>query len=158
MKLNLGAGRDIRPGWVNIDIRPLPGIDVVADVRRLPLADGVAEEIVASDVIEHIPPADIPLTVREWRRVLREGGRLFIRTPDFYRIFRVAVSRQLPPDVVFLLVFGDQSSEQGGPEFGGHRFGTTVEGWQALLSTAGFRNIVVRPHPEEFNFYISAVG
>ena len=32
-KLNLGCGKDIREGFTNVDIRPLPGVDIVADVR-----------------------------------------------------------------------------------------------------------------------------
>ena len=31
-KLHLGAGAEIKEGWVNLDSRDLPGIDVVRDV------------------------------------------------------------------------------------------------------------------------------
>ena len=39
--LNLGCGRDIKPGFVNIDARGHPGVDVIADLgkcrnKRLP--------------------------------------------------------------------------------------------------------------------------
>jgi hypothetical protein len=34
MKLNLGCGRDIKQGFVNLDYMPLPGVDVVADLER----------------------------------------------------------------------------------------------------------------------------
>jgi len=36
VKLNLGAGRDIRVGWVNHDIRQIFGIDVVHDLNLRP--------------------------------------------------------------------------------------------------------------------------
>jgi hypothetical protein len=33
-RLHPGCGKDIRAGWVNLDARRLPGVDVVADVDR----------------------------------------------------------------------------------------------------------------------------
>ncbi len=38
--LNLGCGRAIVNDYVNADVRPLPGVNVVCDVRRLPFATG----------------------------------------------------------------------------------------------------------------------
>ena len=40
-KLDLGCGRDVRPGHVNADRVLLPGIDLVLDLESgLPFADG----------------------------------------------------------------------------------------------------------------------
>ena len=36
MKLNLGAGNDIRDGFINHDISQLPGIDVTFDINKYP--------------------------------------------------------------------------------------------------------------------------
>jgi hypothetical protein len=38
VRLNLGCGYDVRPGWLNIDLYQRHGPDVVAVVRRLPPA------------------------------------------------------------------------------------------------------------------------
>jgi SAM-dependent methyltransferase len=83
-KLNIGCGRNIRPGWVNVDIAPLPGVDVVADLddcRRtpLPLADDSADELLLSHVIEHI--RDPLALMQELHRVARPGARMEIRVP-----------------------------------------------------------------------------
>lgn len=33
-RLNLGCGRDIKKGWINLDILKLPGVDVVYDLTN----------------------------------------------------------------------------------------------------------------------------
>ena len=80
--LNLGCGRDIRKGWVNLDRAALPGVDVVHDLdcRPLPFADGQFDLVLAKDVLEHVDY--IPL-LRELHRILRVGGRLEIQVPHF---------------------------------------------------------------------------
>ncbi len=56
-----------------------------ASVFALPFPDGAFEEVIFSQVIEHIPVK--PQCMAEIRRVLRPGGRLIIGTPDYRRIF-----------------------------------------------------------------------
>ena len=51
---------------------------VIGDVTRLPLADGVADVVVAGEILEHV--ADLPGTVAELARVLRPGGLLVLDT------------------------------------------------------------------------------
>lgn len=82
MNLNLGCGRDIRPGWVNLDRQALPGVDVVHDLDTLPwpFEDGQFEHIDALDVLEHV--ADFTAAMDECWRVLKPGGILVIRGPQ----------------------------------------------------------------------------
>ena len=59
----------------------VPGVaKVVGDAVQLPLADGVADVVVATAVIEHLDKPQI--LVEEARRVLAPGGVLVITTPD----------------------------------------------------------------------------
>lgn len=81
-RLNLGCGTDIRPGFVNLDVSPLPGVDVAHDLDVLPLPfdDGRFTEIICQDVLEHVALVDV---LRELHRILTPGGRLRMRSPHF---------------------------------------------------------------------------
>jgi SAM-dependent methyltransferase len=48
------------------------------DLTRLPLADGVVDAVTALHSVIHVPLADHPDADREFARVLRPGGRLYL--------------------------------------------------------------------------------
>jgi len=79
-RLHIGCGREVLPGWVNADVERIPGA-VRADATRLPFRDGTFGEVLASHLLEHIPDAKGAIT--ELARVLRPGGTLEIRVPDY---------------------------------------------------------------------------
>lgn len=59
MKLDIGYGAGKAEGFVGIDIRDLPGVDIVADITKgVDLPDGCAEEVLLSHVMEHIVECD----------------------------------------------------------------------------------------------------
>jgi len=82
-RLNLGAGYDIREGYINIDLRPLNGIQLVMNVEKLtPFMDGSVDEVLASHILEHFSWRKTKEVLREWIRVLRKGGILVIKCPN----------------------------------------------------------------------------
>jgi SAM-dependent methyltransferase len=54
------------------DFDPELGADITADVRRLPLADGSFDLVMACQVLEHIPFQDFETALVELRRVTRK--------------------------------------------------------------------------------------
>jgi len=82
-RLDLGCGARCRPGWIGVDIRPQPGVQVVHDVRLgLPFPDNYADEINASHILEHFSYHDVYEVLPEWIRVLKPGGRIESAVPD----------------------------------------------------------------------------
>jgi 2-polyprenyl-3-methyl-5-hydroxy-6-metoxy-1,4-benzoquinol methylase len=81
-KLNVGCGRDIRKGYINMDVVKLPGVDIVHNInKKFPYKEGYFDKIVARHVIEHVE--DMGKVMKELHRILRPGGKLFIETPHF---------------------------------------------------------------------------
>lgn len=77
--INVGCGHEIVPGYWNIDVRSVDGIDFAADVNRLPLASGSVRAARAGSLLEHFDDPCAPLA--ELHRVLADDGRLIIRVP-----------------------------------------------------------------------------
>lgn len=81
LRLHLGCGRARMEGWVNVDIQPLPGVDLVADVTQgLRFAD--AEAIFAEHFLEHLPLERAIAFLTESHRVLATGGWVRLSTPN----------------------------------------------------------------------------
>jgi SAM-dependent methyltransferase len=78
--------RDLFPGqsYLGVDARPGPGVDEVADVEELPLADESVGTVIAMNTFEHVP--------RFWRgfeevqRVLRPDGAFLVSCPFYFHI------------------------------------------------------------------------
>jgi len=77
--LNVGCGDRRIDGAVNLDHRPGPGVDVVADLERLPLRNSSVRVVMASHVLEHA--SDLSRMLREIHRVLVPGGLLLAWVP-----------------------------------------------------------------------------
>jgi len=81
-KLNLSFD-DFSEEYVNIGIRSVPGVDIISSFHDLRFfEDECVEEVRASYVIERLPLNLHEAAVREWRRILKPGGKLFIYCPD----------------------------------------------------------------------------
>ena len=93
--IDLGCGsgrallwnRDWQARAVGVDISPFfstdarRGIDLLlADLRRLPFADGAFTKAFSLDVLEHLSPDALKDMLTEAARVLEPGGRLFVYT------------------------------------------------------------------------------
>lgn len=103
LKVHIGAGDDIRLGWVNIDLRLRlpPDIDEAAapgtvfinhDLRRgLPLDDSSCAFIYSSHFFEHIDFEEAGALLAECRRVLQPGGILRLALPNFRDMFRAYI-------------------------------------------------------------------
>ena len=83
MKVEIGAGETPHPDYdIHLDLLPLPDIEVISRVDRLPFRTASLDGLRANHVLEHQSYELLEPTVAEWARVLRPGARLDIGVPD----------------------------------------------------------------------------
>lgn len=83
IRLDIGCGENPQPGFVTLDRRALPHVDIVHDLEDFPypLDDETCLVIVASHIVEHIKPWLTIQMFDELWRLLKPGGQLAISTP-----------------------------------------------------------------------------
>ena len=132
MKLDIGSGTNpYGHGYTTVDPYQ-DDAEVRAPMQALPFEDGSVEAIYSAHALEHIGWQEVSPTLREWRRVLAEGGELLLRVPDLvWCINQWCADR----DNVWALakIFGSQEHEGNA-----HRCGFDRDGWAAHLVNAGF--------------------
>jgi SAM-dependent methyltransferase len=99
VKVDLGCGPRKREGYLGVDIKEFPGVDVVADLReRWPWPDGSVDEVRCSHFLEHLTGAERVHFANELYRVLKPGGTATILTPHWsHRAAYGDVTHQWPP-------------------------------------------------------------
>jgi SAM-dependent methyltransferase len=85
--LDLGCGRRKAPGAFGVDVVPLPAVDLVHDLQRVPypLPYSCADEIHLVHVLEHFSEP-LPILQEAWR-LARPGGTVRIRTPHYSGVY-----------------------------------------------------------------------
>jgi len=88
MKLDIcGGNTKIFKDFLNVDGKPGPRVDIVADIRKpLPFKDGEAEEILSCATLEHLLISQTLRLVSEFYRILQPGGKLTVAVPDLRKI------------------------------------------------------------------------
>lgn len=76
VKLNIGAGDTVIPGWTPIDRK------FGTEAYPLAYADNSIDEIRASHILEHFTFREAREALTEWVRVLKPGGTIRIAVPD----------------------------------------------------------------------------
>ena len=82
-RLNLGCGCKREEGYINADIFKGPTVDEVFDLDDIPYLDGTISVVSSEHSLEHVGWARADKALQEWWRVLRPGGQLMLKIPDF---------------------------------------------------------------------------
>lgn len=82
-KINLGCGFDKRNGYLNIDFNKFHDPDFVGDVLNLDdLPKNHYCEIIAQDILEHLPRCSTKRALLHWSSLLKINGELYLRVPN----------------------------------------------------------------------------
>ncbi len=88
-RLEIGSGNRPLPGYEHLDINPdSPDLDYCCSMDQIPVDDDSFDEISSIHSIEHIGWRKGLSTLKEWHRVLKPGGKLYIACPNLEFIMR----------------------------------------------------------------------
>lgn len=147
MKLDIcGGNTKIYKDFLNVDGRPGPHVDIVADIRKpLPFKDGEAEEILSVATLEHLIIEQAMVLIKEFYRIMAPGGKLTIGVPSMDKICRAYVDRTLPHAILNMYIYG-QLFETSQMDYDCHKSIYSFEVLKLMLLTAGFKNIEEWPY------------
>lgn len=138
-RLNLGSGHIPKDGYINVDFRGLPGVDVVGDVTALDFQPGSIDTIFASHLIEHFPVKALhDVVLPHWRDLLRPGGEIVLIAPDGAAMLDAYKDGVFNFDELREVLYGGQEYE------GDFHFNMlSPSSAEALLAELGFTSIRV---------------
>lgn len=87
IKLHLGCGNKPIKDFINIDVRPLEGVDLVDDIKELSSFKNESVDLIySSHVLEHFGRNEYKLVLKRWFSLLKNGGTLRVAVPDFEKV------------------------------------------------------------------------
>lgn len=147
MKLNLGSGGMLWPGWVNFDQRIHKRgnlkTDVVGNINNPPFQPASFDEIVCVHVIEHFYKTDAIAVIKACYDLLCIGGKLIMEGPDILGCYWLYV--EMNKDVSRFIDFiygGEDSRVKFGNEYA-HKCGWTRELMAKEMEKIGFKILVI---------------
>lgn len=74
VKIDLGCGANPIPGFIGVDIRAIPGVDIVVDLEKFPwpIPSECATTVACSHVLEHIVPEKVDARIIALVNLLRK--------------------------------------------------------------------------------------
>ncbi len=156
IKLNLGCGDKILPGYVNVDVvesRAGKSPDVICDLHQLtPFPNNHADEILAVHVVEHFWRWEVEAILREWIRVLKPGGRMVLECPNLQSACEAFLANPTSASGggnagqrTMWVFYGDPSWKD---PLMVHRWGYTPASLSALMESVGLQD--PRQEPAQF--------
>ncbi len=137
--LNVGSGQrkftstpDI--AWVNIDKvdRKEHHPDLLCDGSSIPLAAGIVDYFVLSQVYEHFGCGEALSLLREASRLLKDGGSLIISVPNMKALAERWVRGEISEYIFMVNTYGAYM----GNEEDRHKWGTTPESLASDISNS----------------------
>lgn len=146
VKVHLGCGPHVLPGWMNYDLQPGTG-GLKCDLRRgVPHRDDSVDFVFSEHFLEHLDESSGLRLLKECHRVLKPGGVLRVTVPSL----RVLVERYWDGNLIKLPGVWEPPTPavmiNEGMRAWGHEFMYDGNELMRKLAMAGFTTIVNERH------------
>ncbi len=140
-RLHIG-GKQPHPDWEIFNIQDGPNVDHVGDAKDLSrFEDQTFDELYASHVVEHFDyNGQLQKVLKEWCRVLKPNGKLYLSAPDMDVLCRLFTMRE---KFTFQERFQIMRAMFGGhmDQYDYHYVGLYLDILNSLLAGAGFQKV-----------------
>lgn len=150
-KLQIGAGPNSLQGWLNTDIEPRKDQVYLDAAATFPIPANSFDYIFAEQLIEHLTLAQGQAMLRECHRILRNGGKIRIDTPNLTTYAKLFTEKnERSRRYLQLQIKASHLSSIPTPEceilnmemhYFGHNYLYDSDSLFAVLSIAGFQNV-----------------
>lgn len=138
---------------IRYDINPDVEPDIVGELQDMSLLeDACVDAVYSSHNIEHVWAFEVPMVLKEFRRVLKADGFLMVRCPDMMSVSQ-AISQGLLEKPVYMapsgpitpmdIIYGYLPDIQAGNHFMAHKTCFTAETLHIHLQRAGFASSII---------------
>lgn len=125
----------------NMDVRPMPTVDIVADLNsKWPIDDTSYDQVFSRYCLEHISWRNVEGFVAELARVLKPGGSATVITANTEAQMRWALNQEEIGDKVGQCLFGDLDYGENS-----HKAALSPAYVTRLFRAAGFADVFVFP-------------
>ena len=139
---------------IRLDLDPDVQPDYVASTTDMGVvASGSVDAVYSAHNVEHLYPHEVPLALREMRRVLTQAGVALIKLPDLQEVARHIADGKLEdplyvspmgPIAPLDILYGHRASLAGGNLFMAHHTGFTEATLALALINAGFAAVMMQ--------------
>lgn len=139
VRINVGCGHIPHPDKLNVDVRELPGVDIVSGAENLPFEPDTVELIYAAHLLEHFPRRYLlDVLLPHWHSLLKSDGTLQLVVPDSQAMLASYQRGEMSFDTFAEVTFGKQDYDG---DF--HYAMYSPDTLSQLLREAGFEHLEV---------------
>ncbi len=143
LQLHLGCGKRNIPGFVNIDLAKFSHIRYHRPINDLKiLKNNSVDLIYCCHAFEYFDQFEAFKALKEWRRVLKRGGKLRLAVPDFENIIKVYLKYR--KDINHKGILGPLYGRWpilGTKKIVYHKTAYDFKSLKKILEESGFRNV-----------------
>jgi SAM-dependent methyltransferase len=162
-KVVVGTRTWLGPDWTHVDIDSTDlrewdtnaryPVDIVSEAHQIKMTSGTADLVYSQEMLEHVPRKEYMRVLKEWARLIKPGGYIWIEVPDF-----LACCEQVLAYDTLEMDRGIQQLFYGGQanEFDFHYNGFTPRIFEDDYNSLGFDVVSIRRGYEAG--YLQAIG
>jgi SAM-dependent methyltransferase len=142
--LELGGGD--RPCYhPNMDIRPIPTVDIVANLEEpFPIPNESYNGVLGNYILEHLSRRSVPQFISECHRILKPGGKAVFIVPNTLAQCKLAVETDVWTDEISCMLFGGQEFMD---HAGCHKNALSPDYAIRMFKQGGFYDVIIHAHP-----------